>query len=353
MLLRSRFFVKALCVVSILVLSQISWTYWNGRDISSLPFHRIPPIEENIHCYGPPNCFPANRNFSLFNKQNATDFCREYHAEVPGPRPRLAAVTAQFGKPHRHYQRALGTHALHGLVQQTEVHVLSNKIMDDLWNKPAFLLEILLEEMSKPADQRLDWLFWFDRDTIILDNCRSPLSFLPFPGQKDQKVTHQGQNKTNIVNIYLLATKDWNGLNNGVFLLRVNRWSIDLFTAILAHRHYRPDVQLTFTEQSAMGLLLEEPEFQDNVVWVPQWWFNAYPRGDEDFSLMDDKAKAYHARRGDFLVHFAGVGKRDEHMNPWLDVAETATSGWALGPHQRDVDGEIQDFWEGRRGEQN
>ncbi|PNH37521.1 hypothetical protein VD0004_g9269 [Verticillium dahliae] len=86
-------------------------------------------------------------------------------------------------------------------------------------------------------------------------------------------------------NIYLLATKDWNGLNNGVFLVRINRWSIDLFSAILALRHYWPDADLPFTEQSAMELLLHEAPFNENVIWVPHWWFNAYGRGKdkEDF----------------------------------------------------------------------
>ncbi|EEY23559.1 galactosyl transferase GMA12/MNN10 family protein [Verticillium alfalfae VaMs.102] len=180
--------------------------------------------------------------------------------------------------------------------------------------------------MEKPEVERLEWLFWVDRDTIILDTCRSPLGFLPIPMQQ---INGSDTQRDPAENINLLATKDWNGLNNGVFLMRVNRWSVDLFSAILALRHYRPDADLPFTEQSAMELLLNEAPFNKNVIWVPQWWFNAYGRGKdkEDFKPLttDPNSQQYHARRGDFLVHFAGTGYRDQAMAPWLDHAENAT----------------------------
>lgn len=39
-------------------------------------------------------------------------------------------------------------------------------------NKPAFILNLLMQEMLKPAHQRLEWIQWVDRDTLILDPCR-------------------------------------------------------------------------------------------------------------------------------------------------------------------------------------
>ncbi|KAK3309814.1 galactosyl transferase GMA12/MNN10 family protein [Chaetomium strumarium] len=286
--------------------------------------------QDNIHCYGKPDCFPAKRHPSLFDVKHNKDFCLKHGATLRDPPPRLAMVTAQLGIPEKHYQRALRTHALHNAVHGTGIHILCTKIVDDLWNKPAFILDLLLREMEKPESDRLEWLFWVDRDTIILDTCRSPLSFLP-PREKEFN-NHTEQPKDGKPEIHMLATKDWNGLNNGVFLVQVNRWSVDLFFAILAFRYYRPDVELTWSEQSAMGFLLEEPQFRDNVAWVPQWWLNPYPPGD-------------------FLVHFAGVGGLEQArqaMKPWLDVAETAVDGWAAEPRERDLNKEIRDFWEGR-----
>jgi hypothetical protein len=62
-------------------------------------------------------------------------------------------------------------------------------------------------------------------------------------------------------NIHLLATNDRHGLNNGVFLLRVNAWSLKLFHNALAFHHYRPDIKLKYSEQSGMEEVLKEVNF--------------------------------------------------------------------------------------------
>lgn len=346
--------IKIVCaVVAALVLLQLSWAYWNGQGLPSLPFRHTPQHDQDdyepeaaktVFCHGDANCFPDTRDFSLFDVANTTEFCAEL-TDLIEPPPRLATVTAHFGKPQRHYQRALGTHVLHNAVQGTRLEVLSTKLIDDLWNKPAFILELLLNEMEKPASKRLEWMFWVDRDTIILDYCRSPMSYLPAPLQKVNETDVDPADDINFV-----GTKDWNGLNNGVFLMRVNRWSIDLFAAILALRYYRPNADLPFTEQSAMGILLEEPRFRGQTVWVPQYWFNPYPRANdkEDFSPLKQTpgAQDWLARRGDFLVHFAGRGERDKAMEPWLNRSEAATTGWMKEPQERTLDTDMTKFWD-------
>lgn len=373
--------------IPMLVLAQIFWAYHQsvpgrlGGGGGVLSSHRHgeeqqqqnhpsspPPVkrEPDVRCYGGDDCFPSLRNYSLYDWENNTAFCRDNEPGLMDPPPRLATLTAQFGDPVPIYQRALGSHVLQSMVQKTELHVLRTKIIDDLWNKPAFILEVLLAELSKPKDERLEWIFWVDRDTVLLDACRSPLSFLPAAGATRNVMHLLAPNSTAVTapdgravfppwnpvdNIHLLVTRDWNGLNNGIFLLRVNRWAVDLFTAILALRYYRPGVDLPFTEQSAMGILIDEPQFRESVVWTPQWWFNAYPRPKEDFSLLredalEQKAEELHARRGDFLVHFAGRGDREEAMTPWLKKAESAMTGWALETPERHLDEEISRFWE-------
>jgi hypothetical protein len=52
--------------------------------------------------------------------------------------------------------------------------------------------------------------------------------------------------------ISLLATRDRNGLNNGVFFVRVGEWALKLFASASSIREYQPDVVLKYTEQSAM-----------------------------------------------------------------------------------------------------
>ena len=59
-------------------------------------------------------------------------------------------------------------------------------------------------------------------------------------------------------NVHLLKTHDRHGLNNGVFMIEINDWSVKLLTAVLAFHHFRPMVELKYSEQSAMEEMLKD-----------------------------------------------------------------------------------------------
>lgn len=180
-------------------------------------------------------------------------------------------------------------------------HVLDHTILDDVWTKPAYILSILLAELEKPEEERLAWLMWVDADTVVM-NPLIPLSlFLP-PAEDEE-----------FGDVNFLVTKDDNGLNNGVFFVRVSASSVELFSAIVSYRHYHPQEQLQFRDQTAMERILEEPKFPHNTKFVPQYWFNAYRSATPENS--DDDGKI---RYGGFLIHFAGVAGRVEEMEQWL-----------------------------------
>ncbi|KAH7049309.1 galactosyl transferase GMA12/MNN10 family protein [Macrophomina phaseolina] len=256
---------------------------------------------------------------------------------------RIGKLTAHFGEPDPTYERALHTHHVHNRIHGIRPLTLREKLVDDLWNKPAFILTILVGEMMKPASERLEWLLWVDRDTVVMNPCIPVSAFLPPPPPP----AASGHGDESSPEIHALVTKDWNGLNNGVFLVRVHAWSVELFTAIMAFRHYRPDVELRFTEQSAMELLLEEDRFRANAVYVPQRWFNAY-QGRHNETLAP-----HQTRRGDFLVHFAGDGNRRENMAGWLEVAERHAPDWELDFWRTAYPEEIDAFWRDRKASQN
>ncbi|KAF2277189.1 uncharacterized protein EI97DRAFT_312348 [Westerdykella ornata] len=301
----------------------------------------LPPSKTgpNLIHHGNNRCLPrADETLTTLALQ-FRESCAEYSPHEPS-QGRIGVVTAQFGNPEAHYSKALQTHHLHSMIHSTELHVMCEQMIDDLWNKPAFLLALLLDEMLKPAHQRLEWIFWVDRDTVILDQCRPISSFFP-PPPKDPKAE---------IKTHMVATKDWNGLNNGIFAMRVSHWSINLLMDILAFRDYRPDVQLTFTEQSAMELVLQMPKFAPHVQYVPHEWFNAYPHGEAteyETAESNDGWERYHARRGDFLVHFAGRGDRSREMNEWIRVARKMGNIWAGNGTrvQRNVTPDVQKFW--------
>ena len=180
--------------------------------------------------------------------------------------PRIGTCTVAHGEHKQGYQRALKTHLSHGGYHKYPMYLLDRPILSGLWSKEGALLEVLLQEMSKPQSERVEWLFWFDADTVIMNKLIPLETFLPPEERND---------------VNLLYTKDWNGLNNGVFALRVSTWSLEFLSSILAYRTFRPEEDLPFTEQSAMEKVMHMDKYAKGVVQCPPQWFNSYP-GDGD-----------------------------------------------------------------------
>ncbi|KAF2095448.1 hypothetical protein NA57DRAFT_7934, partial [Rhizodiscina lignyota] len=222
-------------------------------------------------------------------------------------------------------QRALRTHEVHNRMHGYEMHVARRSILDDTWTKPAFILSVLLQELAKPEGEGAEWLFWVDADTIILNPYVPIEVFLPPAGGWDD--------------VHMLVTSDWNGLNNGVFPIRVCQWSVELLSSILSYRVYRPQADLQFRDQSAMDALLKEERFSSHVLHVPQRWFNAY------YGDVDGKIETYQIRRGEFLVHFPGLPNRDQLMQPWLERAEKHAPDWELELVHTTYPEEVKKYW--------
>ncbi|OQO08809.1 hypothetical protein B0A48_05699 [Cryoendolithus antarcticus] len=246
-------------------------------------------------------------------------------SERLGARTRVGKCTILFNG-NSYWERAIRTHEQHDRIHGYRLHVLRQHLMDDVWSKPAYILSLLLRELAKPDSERLDWLFWVDADTVILNPYVPVEVFLPPPGPEFEDVN-------------LLYSNDWNGLNNGVFPIRVNRWAVDLFSAIVSFRYYRPDDPLVFRDQSAMNTIMNEPKFKKGVVAAPQRWFNAY-QGEHNETLAP-----FQIRRGDLLVHFAGVPNREERMGYWLERAEQHLDDWEVPLKSTSYPQERADFW--------
>ena len=166
---------------------------------------------------------------------------------------------------------------------------------------------------------------WFDADTVIM-NPNIPLSiFLPPP--------------TSFSHVHILVTNDFNGLNNGVFPIRVSAVSVELMSAVVSFRTYKPDTRLQFRDQSALDMTLKTPRFRKNAVYLPQRWFNSY-QGE-----LNETIAPFQIRRGDFLVHFAGVGNRDIRMGVWMDRAEQHLPEWEIDLVHTSYPSEAKEFW--------
>jgi len=237
-------------------------------------------------------------------------------------RAKIGKCTVLFGSHAYAYHAALDTHVKHNQLHHYPAYVLDRSIQDDLWSKQAAILEILLLEMEKPAEDRLQWLAWFDADHMIINPSVPLEAFLPPP---------------DMAGVQALFARDWNGLNDGAFMIRVSAWSIELMTAVLAYRVWFPDVSLPWSEQSAMQIVLGEDDFVKGAVYVPPRWFNAYPDGDP----------LYKVQPGNMGLHFAGVGNKGEAMEEWLYKVEKDKAEWVVPLDRSNLTSQIRWFWDG------
>jgi hypothetical protein len=149
---------------------------------------------------------------------------------------------------------------------------------------------------------------------------------------------------------HLLLTKDFNGLNNGVFFVRVHPWSIRLFSAVVSYPQVKPGADLGYRDQAALGYLLKEHDyFHKGVIYYPQQWFNAYRRGKDGSALDPGLPENCQIRPGDLLVHFAGVlvlGQNlTEAMTPYIEITKQHRPDWEVPLAETHYMEEIGKFW--------
>ncbi|KAM7186792.1 hypothetical protein V8F33_011635 [Rhypophila sp. PSN 637] len=239
------------------------------------------------------------------------------------------------------------------------------------WTKPVYILSILVAELEKPPEERLKWLFWFDADTAIM-NPYTPLEIFTPPDDAE-----------GLKNVDLLIASNWDGLNSGVFALRVAPWSVSFISAVLAYPIYETARQATdrFRDQSAFQFLLKHKESpladspmagHDHWVEVPIRWFNSLPVNNAFYGngtwvfgknmteclfdkgtmeVCDDghdgKVNAWKIMQGDLCVHFAGSSwVRDSWMEPWVDRAEAELPEWANATTKDRLAVEVKEFWD-------
>lgn len=57
------------------------------------------------------------------------------------------------------YERALNTHVKHGHLWDTPTHILRYNLLEEkIYNKPAYLLALICDELAKPTGRRAEWV---------------------------------------------------------------------------------------------------------------------------------------------------------------------------------------------------
>ena len=150
-----------------------------------------------------------------------------------------------------------------------------------------------------------------------------------------------------LADIHIVLTEDWNGMNAGVFPIRVRRWSIELLSAAIALPIMNPDINLFWQEQSSLVSVLETEYFARSTAYVPLRWFNAYMRSPDGESFNPDAPEDLQVHPGDLLVHFPGTPR--DHLNdtlsPYLAITEEHRSEWEVPVEQTVYPAETTEFW--------
>ncbi|KAL4873559.1 hypothetical protein BDV12DRAFT_80716 [Aspergillus spectabilis] len=252
--------------------------------------------------------------------------------ESISPQPTVGKVMMIYGN-NTVYERAVETHKEHCRRLGYPLFLLRREVLDGVWNKLAYLISLIVQELEKPPGQRLEWLFWIDSDTILMNPNMRIETFLPPP---------------HLTDVHMVVTKDWNGMNAGVFPIRVHPWSIELLSAAIGYPFTNPDATLFWAEQSALVRLFHEREyFSRSVVYAPLRWFNAYMRAPDGENLNKDSPEELQVHPGDLLVHFPGTPSDhfNETLSPYLAIAEAHRPDWELPVEATVYPLETAEFW--------
>lgn len=74
--------------------------------------------------------------------------------------PRVYKVSMLYGETNHMYERALQSHKRHGSKWGYPLDILRQDISVGFWNKPSYLLALVIRELAKPSGERMEWLMY-------------------------------------------------------------------------------------------------------------------------------------------------------------------------------------------------
>jgi hypothetical protein len=232
------------------------------------------------------------------------------------------------------YEEGLKEHYVHDDKFGYDHFVLRRPLVTGLWTKAAEVLHLLLTELSKPEEDRYQWIFWHDADLVLM-NHNIPLEiFLPPEGPEWSHVNW-------------IVSNDLGGLNSGIYFLRVCDWSVHYFGASLSYETFRPDESLGHEDQTAQDRLLKIPKFRNNTIHMPQRWFNGILNWGRDSDIPPEWPWEHGwFRPGDLLVHLPGVVGRDGVMRDFMNRKKKNPDEYLLPLEATGYVDNITAFWE-------
>ena len=82
---------------------------------------------------------------------------------------RIAKVSMLYGSPNPVYEKALESHKHHAERWGYPMKVLQQDMVGGFWNKPSYLLSLVIEELAKSPSKRVEWLMFVLLSYITMD----------------------------------------------------------------------------------------------------------------------------------------------------------------------------------------
>lgn len=238
--------------------------------------------------------------------------------------PRISKASMLYGPQNDIYDRAIESHKRHNEIHGYNMHVLRRGVTNGYWNKYAYLLSLVVQELAKPTEERIEWIMWVDANNILI-NPQIPLKiFLPPP---DEQFKH----------VNFLGSKSAHGLNVGAFFLRVSPWSVKLLVKAMALPMIDPTIDLGYNmDEASLKSILDEEDFRPGALYQPRTWFN-----------MAQTREGFEGRSGDLLAQFPGSleGSRWKSMADWLAELQSHAEKWEKPVGDTSYESEIDRYW--------
>jgi hypothetical protein len=135
-----------------------------------------------------------------------------------------------------------------------------------------------------------DYIMWIDGDVLITNQERKIEDFIALMAPETM----------------ILLAQDFQGLNNGVFIIKNCPLALEFLDDVYAKKEYS---HVLFHEQSAMDDLRKLPKYSGAVKVIPHQHINI-------LNAYDFRVDQHvHWKPGDFCVHFAGLHDPVIRMN--------------------------------------
>lgn len=178
----------ALLLISVLALYLVhTWHVKSASDdVSSLstpspvvhPPSILDPTQESSYAAAAPAPTEyvdaeANRWAAADEHMLENDMVKNEYVDY-STKPTIAKVSMLYGaNPKPAYVRALRSHRIHNERFNYGMFVLTEDAVGGFWNKPIYLLSLIMQELSKPPAERLQWLMYVV-DPIVMSPLTSP-----------------------------------------------------------------------------------------------------------------------------------------------------------------------------------